>query len=200
MRCMALLRRKKPPSGRMLLVHLNARMQPMHRGDIFEDPLEDHLAARGLSASVVGGGTMLAADGEPESCDVEVEVAQGSGLDEVVAAITSFLESRNVPRGSNVQDENGRVLAAFGVVEGLALYLNGTELPAEVYANSDVNELIEAIHVALGPSGAMLSYWEGPRDTVLYLYGPNAEAMRTRLTPLLAERPDAQLSRLVSIA
>jgi hypothetical protein len=196
---MGLLRRKKTPSNRVLVVHLNARMQPPHRGEIFEDPLEQHLTDGGFSATVVGGGTLLAADGEPESCDIEVEVAATDAQDAVVSAIASFLESRKVPRGSNVQDEDGRVLASFGVVDGLALYLNGSDLPAEVYANSDVNELIEDIHEALGPTGAMLSYWEGPRDTVLYLYGCDAEAMRARLTPLLAERPLAQLSRLVTI-
>lgn len=195
---MALMRRKKGPGPQMLLVHINAPMRPLDRGDVFEDPLDEHLASLGVPASVAGGGTQLTAEGEPESCDIELEVATEE-LEPVIAAVTSFLESRKVPRGSSIQDQRGRVLATFGVSEGLALYLNGTDLPAEVYANSDVNELIEALHVAMGPAGAMLSYWEGPRDTALYLYGPDAKALRARVAPFLAERADTQLSRLVDL-
>ena len=105
---MALLRRKKNAdrrSGRMILVHLNARMQPLHRGDTFEDPLDEHLASRGLAATVAGGGTQLTAEGEPESCDIEVEVSDDADLGAVLDAITSFLESRTVPRGSTISDE-----------------------------------------------------------------------------------------------
>ena len=37
----------------------------------------------------------------------------------------------------------------IGTAEGMALYLNGTELPAEVYRNNDVNELIALLDFAL---------------------------------------------------
>jgi hypothetical protein len=56
------------------------------------------------------------------------------------------------------------------------------------------------IQDALGDSGRMLSYWEGPRDTALYLYGRSEQDMRARLMPLLESRPDTQLSRLEAIS
>jgi hypothetical protein len=46
---------------------------------------------------------------------------------------------------------------AFGVTEGLAVYLNGTDLPHEVYATSDVSDLIAALLGHLGAEGDMQS-------------------------------------------
>jgi len=194
---MGLFRRKR--SGTELTVRLNARLQPMHRGELFEDPLDDHLTAAKLPASVTGGGTQLSAEGEAQFCDIDVLV-EGDDPEAVVPAIRTYLESLGVPRGSSILDEDGSVLVTFGSTEGLALYLNGTDLPAEVYAASDVNELVDAVEEALGDSGRMLSYWEGPRDTALYLYGRDAALMRSRLAPVLESRADAQLSRLEAIA
>lgn len=120
-------------------------------------------------------------------------------LDSLAGTIADFLDSRGAPRGSRVVDGSGAVLRTFGVTEGLARYLNGTDLPAEVYAASDTNEIVDAVNAALGDGGRMLSYWHGPEDTALYLYGPSEEVMRARLADLVASRPDTQLSRLESI-
>lgn len=197
----ALLQRRRAPGpdqGRTLLVHLNARMQPLHRGDVFEDPLDEHLRTLGLAASVTGGGTQLTVDGEPESCHIELEL-RSEATRQVVEAVTDFLDARRAPRGSYVEDLDGHRLADFGVVDGLALYLNGTDLPPEVYASSDVNELIDSLLDALRGTAGLLSYWEGPRDTALYLYGPDLEAIQALLEPFLASRADTQLSRLERI-
>lgn len=193
---MGLFSRKREPT-RLLVVHLNARLQPMHRGEHFEDPLESLLSAGEHTASVVGGGTELSDEYEPLSCDIEVEF-RGEDPDAIAADIAGHLDSLGAPRGSVVRGQDGNALRTFGSTDGLALYLNGTDLPDDVYANSDVNELIDALQQALGDSGRML-YWEGPRDTALFLYGPHAETMRNRLKPLLSTRPDAQLSRVEAI-
>lgn len=37
-------------------VHLNARLQPVHRGELYEDPLDQFLRAQFPGSSVVGGG------------------------------------------------------------------------------------------------------------------------------------------------
>ena len=70
-----------------------------------------------------------------------------------------------------------RDVVEINVTEGLAVYLNGTDLPDEVYATSDVNELIAGMHGSLGDEGRMQSYWQGPRETALYLYGSSAARM-----------------------
>ncbi len=182
----------------LLIVHLNARLQPMDRGEHFEDPLESFLSSREDGASVVGGGTHLTNEYEPLTCDIEVEF-RGDDVNAIAADIAGYMDSLGAPRGSAVRGEDGTILLAFGTTDGLALYLNGTDLHAEVYASSDSNELVEAVERVLGDSGRMLSFWEGPRDTALFLYGPDAEVMRSRLRPLLENRPDTQLSRLEAI-
>ncbi len=194
---MAFFRRKS--KRRTLEVRLNARLLPMDRGELFEDPLDAHLSERSLRAAVTGGGTSLSADGESTSCDIELEMDGDEDRTALARATAEFLDSLGAPRGSAVADVDGTVLVPFGVTEGLALYLNGTDLPAEVYAASDTNEVVDAVNEALGDSGRMFSYWHGPEDTALYLYGPDEEVMRARLTDLLATRPDTMLSRLESI-
>jgi hypothetical protein len=64
----------------------------------------------------------------------------------------------------------------FGITEGLAVYLNGTDLPDEVYVGGDVNELIAALLECLGAEGDMQSWWEGPRETALYPLRPVSRA------------------------
>ncbi|MBB4752565.1 hypothetical protein [Actinoplanes lobatus] len=87
----------------------------------------------------------------------------------------------------------------FGVTEGLAVYLNGTDLPDEVYATSDINDLITALLDALGAHGRMQSYWQGPRETALYLYGPSAARMADLIADLLSQFPLAQRCRVVPL-
>ena len=44
----------------MVIVRLNARLQPLHRGEWFEDPLAEALEKK-TYGEVTGGGTMQAA-------------------------------------------------------------------------------------------------------------------------------------------
>ena len=87
----------------------------------------------------------------------------------------------------------------FGITEGLAVYLNGTDLPDEVYAAGNVSELIAALPECLGAEGDMQSYWEGPRETALYLYGPSAARMDELIAGVLARFPLAQRCRVVRL-
>jgi hypothetical protein len=87
----------------------------------------------------------------------------------------------------------------FGGTEGLAVYLNGTDLPDEVYVTSDVNDLIAALLGRLGTEGDMQSWWEGPRETALYLYGSSAVRMSGLIAGVLARFPLAQRCRVVPL-
>jgi hypothetical protein len=73
----------------------------------------------------------------------------------------------------------------FGTTEGVGVYLNGTELPDEVYQTNDVNELIARLSQSLGDAGEMYSYWEGSTETALYFYGPSADRIRQRISEVL---------------
>lgn len=178
-------------------IHLNARLRPLDRGDRYEDPLQEVLDEHNLGA-IDGGGTMLGVSHEPTSCDIELRFEADADRDNGLRVVIEALESYGAPVGSYVHPDSGERIH-FGVTHGLGLYLNGTDLPDEVYATEDINELVAQIEAALGEEGAMQSYWEGPTETALYLYGPSTDRMRELLAGVLAAHPLADRHRLVAL-
>jgi len=179
-----------------LAITLNARLQPLHRGDRYEDPLQEMLDERAAGSEITGGGTLMSRDGEPEVCDIDVELEgdPAAGL----ALVIGTLERLGAPKGSKARlGEADPVL--FGSTEGLGLYLNGTDLPDEVYAGNDVNDLVTQLEERLGQEGTMQSYWEGPRETAVYLYGPSAARMRELIAGVLGSHPLAARCRVVTL-
>ena len=63
--------KKKEPE--YIVVNVNARVQPLHRGEIYEDPLDKIIQEMDIG-TVTGGGTLLSKSGEIENCDIEIEV------------------------------------------------------------------------------------------------------------------------------
>lgn len=180
-----------------LEVRFNARLRGSHRGDRYEDPLAFWLESRFPGSRVTAAGTLVSPEGEPLSCAVRADVVGDS--EEVADAVVAYLEGIGSPRGSWVVVD-GAEPREFGTVEGLALYLDGAGLPAQVYADHDVNEFVDALHAALDGAGAVHSYWESEATTALYLYGASADAMGAAVAPLLATHPLARGSRLEQIA
>jgi hypothetical protein len=179
-----------------LSVTLNARLRPLDRGDRYEDPLQEVLEERLPGSEISGGGTLMSKEGEPELCDIDVDIE--GDAETALALVVDTLVALGAPKGSKAQLEDDEPVV-FGEYEGLGLYLNGTDLPDEVYATSDVNELLERLQERLGDTGSMHSYWEGPRETALYLYGPSADQMRERIADVVATHPLAAQSRLVTL-
>ena len=182
-----------------LEVLLNARLPGPQRGDRYEDPLADWLEVRFPGSRVTAGGTMRSPEGEPFSCGVRADVEGDSA--EVLEAVCAFIEAVGAPRGSSVTVA-GLEPRPVGTLEGLAVYLNGHGLPESVYAEHDVNELVDHLHAALVGDGAgrIQAFWEGPETTALYVYGESAVAMTAALSPVLEVEPLAQGSRLERIA
>ena len=179
-----------------LWITINARLRPLDRGERYEDPLEEALDAKAPGSHIGGGGTLLSAEGEPTVSDVDLDVA---GDAQAVLALTiATLEAAGIPKGSIIRLDDGEPVP-FGVTEGLAVYLNGTDLPAEVYEGNDINDLIAALLDALGAEGEMQSYWEGPQETALYLYGPSAARMSDLVAGVLDGAPLAQRCRVVPL-
>ncbi|MET7425022.1 hypothetical protein [Dactylosporangium sp. NPDC005555] len=179
-----------------LWITINAKLRPLDRGDLYEDPLQETLDAKAPGSEIGGGGTLLSAEGEPLHSDIDLQV-DGDGQ-AVLALTIAGLEAAGAPKGSRIRLDDGEPIT-FGVTEGLAVYLNGTDLPAEVYETNDVNDLIAALLEALGDEGAMQSYWEGPRETALYLYGPSAAHMGELIAGVLAQSPLARRCRVVPL-
>lgn len=88
----------------------------------------------------------------------------------------------------------------MGQLEGLALYVNGTELADEVYENCDINHVISTICELIEGKGDFYSYNEHLSDTALYFYGSSYQEMVEIITPFLQEYPLCEKSRLLQIA
>lgn len=114
----------------------------------------------------------------------------------------NFSPNAGRPRGSKLQFEldGKQVEVPFGLVEGLAVYLNGTELPDQVYKDCDVNEVYREINRLLGDRGSIQGHWQGQTETALYLYGQSADEMRGLIADYLDAYPLCQKARVVKIA
>ncbi|MCL2575829.1 MAG: hypothetical protein FWE33_05285 [Defluviitaleaceae bacterium] len=176
---------------RYLTLEINGKLMPMHRGDIYEDPLQEALEQAGIG-EVDGGGTLMEEDGSVACCDVNIVLNDDS--EETFGKLMAILDEFLLPKGSmlHFSEEEGKEPLVLGTLEGLALHLNGTSLPAKVYKECDINHAINQILEALGDSGDMYSHWRGAKHTVIYFYGDSFEEMKKRMTPFLEEYPLCQ--------
>lgn len=192
-----LFRRKVAVKNPIVVAHLNVRSQPLQRGEFFEDPLDELLAKEGMG-SVLGGGTELA--DEPagiSSCDIEISL-----IDTDLAAIQKvilMLEKLGAPKGSELRTQ-GREPIPFGMMEGLAVFLNGTDLPGEVYESADVNATLSGLSDAMIGKGMLLGHWEGSRETALYFYGTSFDVMKEAALTYMVRDPLCGKCRFEQIA
>lgn len=80
------------------------------------------------------------------------------------------------------------------------MYLNGTDLPNEVYETCDSNHVLSECERLLQTGGRVLSWWQGPTETAIYMYGASFDDMRARIESLLAVYPLCQKCRVERIA
>lgn len=138
---------------------------------------------------------------------ISQEITEGTdfrrGLDERTPAATAPSDTLNdlgAPRGSRLLVEATGRQIPFGMTEGLAVYLNGTDLPDEVYRDCDSNYVHSELNRLLDREGRVLSWWEGPTETAFYLYGSSFLSMRSRLDGFLWTYPLCQRCRIEQIA
>ncbi len=186
-----------PVEGALVVARLNARVQPIDRGEYYEDPLDDFLREAGLG-EMTGGGTQLAE--EPDGiayCEVEMVLSDDGP--QAIAAIVAKLEEVGAPMGSTLLRE-GQPDMPFGVLEGLGLYINGYDLADEVYASSDINHVIEECARLMPDEDPFRGHWEGSRETALYFYGTSFAEMSEAIAPFLASYPLCERARIEQIA
>lgn len=181
---------------RFIRVQLNARLQPVDRGDLFEDPLIEDLEEAGIG-SVSGGGTMMAKNGEVAYCDIEIELRKAD--EDNLQFIIQQLEDLGAPKGSQLHLAENQVIP-FGQFEGLAIYLNGSDLPDEVYETCDPNTVYSEISQRIEEEGMIMSHWEGPTETAFYLYGHSFATMNSLIEEFVNTYPLCQKCRIVQIA
>jgi hypothetical protein len=190
-------RPKKPPSEISIDVQIYEPVQPLDRGDRYEDPVFEALEEAELGEEGDGGGTLCGANGEIEQVDFDVTITSL----EAIPLITRVLEKAGAPKGSELHytirgDEH---VVTFGACEGLAIYLDGVTLPAHVYKTCDAKALLDRLLEVLGddPGGEFRGSWAGERETALYLYGKDAEAMFGRVESVLRAYPLSANARVV---
>ncbi len=187
--------KKKHPA--VITATLNARLQPMDRGEI-EDALDSVMAKHRYGVRVIGGGTAMANNGEVSECDIEIEVDDPS--DKMIDLIVRTLEAMHAPKGSRVTMPDGGKVIPFGTLEGLALYLNGTDLLPEVYQACSADHVYEECQRLLQDTGIVASSWNGAEETALYLYGESYADMLGRIAPLRNGYALCEKSRVEQIA
>ena len=177
----------------VVIARLYEHMEPIDRGNRYEDPLQAALdAAR--AGRVTGGGSQLNASGGIEHADIAIELAN---LEEAVRIVTTALEKAGAPQGSELVDtKDARVLRTFGTHECLAVYLDGVGLPDDVYANLDFDAVVSDLGTAAGPE-SYHGFWQGNEETGLFFFGPNADDMFARVEPVLRGFPIGQNARVV---
>ena len=179
-------------------VFINARVRPMDRGELYADPLIGKLEELGLG-EVVDEGSNLSDEGEIESCELHIEVHSLS--EKTITAIKDVLESGlGVPKGSKLIIESTQEEIEIGRASGLGLYLNGSDLPQEIYESCDSNVVFEEIDKLISEIGFIHSYWDGPSQTALYLYGISFEELNKRIENFINTYPLCQKCRVVQIA
>jgi hypothetical protein len=85
--------------ARFLTIHLNARLSPDIRHG-YEDFLQEVLGTQAPGSEVTGGSTALSREGEPQSCDIDIDL-EGSpqaGLTLVINTLQAF--AFGAPKGS----------------------------------------------------------------------------------------------------
>lgn len=182
--------------SQIVVVSINARLQPMHRGEIYEAPL-NYILTKKLIGSVSGGGCCLSESGEIEYCIIEIELNKCS--DESIKVVKSILEKLGIPKGSKIRFETECIEINFGTLEGLALYLNGTDLDDDIYSDCDVNHVYNELNRLTNGVGKVFSYWQGPTETAIYLYGMSFLDMKSQITELVETYPLCQKCRIEKI-
>ncbi|HET9029644.1 MAG TPA: nuclear transport factor 2 family protein [Candidatus Aquilonibacter sp.] len=188
------------PSQRFPLF-VTARMweyiEPIARGQRYEDPLDAFLIRNGLG-ELDGGGTQMGDTPKIEFVDVTFWLRSS---EDALALVAKELGRLGAPIGSELQftSDQGDQVRSFGQTECVAIFLDGVTLPKEVYKTTDVNVVLGKLTDALANDdlGEFRAHWHGPRETALFFNGANAEAMKLAMLPVLISEPLCQNSRVI---
>jgi hypothetical protein len=158
----------------LVIASLPEYIEPMDRGERYGDPLDTKLQESGLG-EVTGGGSQMDENYQIVSVDLEIRLAN---LDSAVSLCISALESFGAPKGSKIVfgDEPNPTTIGFGQTEGVALVVDGVNLPPEVYEKYGLDELLDALKPELaGGVGELHGCNTLNETTELYFYGPSAD-------------------------
>ncbi len=171
-------------------------VHPMDRRRRYESPLFVALNQRGCG-SLIGVSSCMSRELEVEYVDIDMDLDDLEGALELVKGV---LVKAGAPACSEFRlaGDGGEEIIGFGKVEGLAVYLDGVNLPDDVYELCNINELADLIKDKLAAAGGEIrGSWVGPNETSIYMYGPNAEVMFAALEPIMSGYPLCRNARVV---
>lgn len=182
-----------------IFLELNLRIMPLNgaicRAEI-EDKLIEILKEDG-KGDVTGGGTYQNSNGEITGCDIEINLNDDSK--ETIDWLLNILNDFNFPKGSRLTDGD-ELTIELGSSEGLAIYLDGVNLPDEVYLECDINFVVSEMERLLGDNGSFYNAWIGNEWTGLYFYGTSFEIMNNAVKDFITTYKLCQGCRIEQIA
>mgnify|MGYP003436708781 CR=1 FL=1 len=194
-----LFKKEKIEESNFIVATLNDKIMPIDRGEIYEDTLDEILIANNIG-EVSGGGTMQEKSGEISFCDVEIKL-NGTEIDKIIINnIIEKLESFGAPKGSFLTIEKTQEKINFGQLEGIGIYLDGINLPKNVYEECDINFVITEIHRLTETEYIVNRNWENETGTALYFYGESFEKMKTQIKNFVENYPLCENCRIEQIA
>jgi hypothetical protein len=171
-------------------------IQPIARGERYEDPLQAVLEP-GALGEVSGGGSSIDKEHGIDYVGVDIDLASLESLD----LVRRVLEQAGAPKGSELQFERGGEshVITFGVTERVTIWLDGITLSDDVYERFSTDELAEQIEAAMAfdSTAEIRGSWQGPRETSIYIHGADAERLFRAIEPVLLANPACQNARVI---
>ncbi|GAA0819444.1 hypothetical protein GCM10009111_23440 [Colwellia asteriadis] len=160
------------PKEQFLTVRINDKCEPLDRGDIYEDPLDEALQKESLG-EVTGGGSQLNENYKIEYCELEVTIT--GELEKTKQFIINELNKIGIPKGSKLIHDNVEI--EFGNKEIMAVCFSNI-LADEVYEKNDINDVLEEFDELLGEDGEMANHTEIDDETIVYFKGTSFAKMQ----------------------
>ncbi len=85
-------------------------------------------------------------------------------------------------------------------MEGIAIYLDGKNLPKNVYKECDINFVITEIHRLIKTEYVVNRNWENENGIALYFYADSFKKMKTQINDLVKNYPLCKNCRIEQIA
>ena len=177
-----------------IFAELPCYIEPIDRGERFEDPLSAQLSAA-KQGEVTGGGTQMSDEGGIAGVGIDIDVAN---LDDAIALTIKTLNELGAPKGSTLTFERDgkEQKISFGRTEGIVLALDAS-LPEELW-NTHAQDVLPSLEELIEQEelGAIFGSKAFEDRTDIYIYGNSAEKMISRISTWQAKFPLGKNSKV----
>jgi hypothetical protein len=177
-----------------IFAELPCYIEPIDRGERFEDPLSAQLSAAN-QGEVTGGGTQMSAEGGILGVGIDISL---SNLDDAVALTIKILNELGAPKGSTLTFERDgkEQKISFGRTEGIVLSLD-VSLPEELW-NAHAQDVLPSLEELIKQEdlGAIFGSKAFEDRTDIYIYGNSAEKTISKISKWQAKFPLGRNSKV----